>query len=189
MTAGLEWNEDVPYGHPDNTPAKFARASDPIAFVLGRPLVADPGAKFLYNGGLTQLLAAIVKHSTGQNVEQFTRANLLGPLGIEAFEWAKRAAGEPDADPGLRLRSRDLAKIGLLLKNRGQWGARQLLQAKLVDEAVAAHIVIPQEGEAAALGDQQAYGVPDLALFIPDRPRKGSSDRAERQWRAEDLHR
>lgn len=158
MTAGLAWNEDVPYGHADNTPAKFAGASDPIGFVLARPLVTAPGAKFLYNGGLTQLLAAIVKRSTGQNIEQFTRANLLSPLGIRSYEWAKRPDGEPDADSGLRLRSRDLAKIGLLIRNKGRWRGRQLLPVRLVDDAVAGHIVIPQEGEAAALGDRQAYG-------------------------------
>lgn len=158
MTAGLGWNEDVPYGHFDNTPAKFARAADPIEFVLARPLITAPGTKFLYNGGLTQLLAEIVKRSTGQNVEQFTHAHLLSPLGIRSYEWAKRRDGEPDADSGLRLRSRDLAKIGLLIMNRGQWRGRQLLPAKLVDDAVGEHIVIPQEGEAAALGDRQAYG-------------------------------
>lgn len=158
MTAGLEWNEDVPYGHPDSSPAKFARAPDPIAFVLGRPLVTAPGTKFLYNGGLTQLLAAIVERSTGEDIEQFTDRNLLSPLGIRSYEWAKRADGKPDADSGLRLRSRDLAKVGLLVRNRGEWSGRRLLPAKLVDDAVAGHIVIPQEGEAAALGDQQAYG-------------------------------
>lgn len=158
MTAGLDWNEEVPYAHPANTPAQFKKAPDALAFVLGRDLVELPGTKFNYNGGLTQLLAAIVKRSTGKNVAEYTREHLFSPLGIRTFEWAKRDDGEPDADSGLRLRSRDMAKIGLFLANRGRWGRKRILPTNLVDEALSAHVQIPQEGEAAALGDRQAYG-------------------------------
>ena len=158
MTAGLDWNEDVPFSHPDSSPAQLGDAPDPIDFVLGRRLVAPPGGIFTYNGGLTQILAAIIHRSTGRNVEEFTREHLFSPLGIQGLEWAKRRDGEPDADSGLRLRSRDMAKIGLLLANRGNWAGRQILSSRLVEEAVSEHVDIPQQGEAAALGDRQGYG-------------------------------
>lgn len=158
MTAGLDWNEDVPSSHPDSSAAQFNNAPDPIDFVLGRRLVATPGSTFSYNGGLTQLLAAIVHRSTGRNVEEFTREHLFSPLGIQRFEWAKRQDGEPDADSGLRLRARDLAKIGLLLASRGRWGTTQILSSSLVEEAVSEHVDIPQHREAAAPTERQGYG-------------------------------
>lgn len=158
MTAGLDWNEDVPFSHPDSSPAKFKVAPDVLDFVLGRALVAQPGAQFNYNGGLTQLLAAIVHRSTGTDVEEFTKNELLSPLGIQTSDWAKREDGEPDADSGLRLRSRDMAKIGLLFGNKGRWGEKRILPSSLIEEAVSQHIAIPQVGEAAALGDRQGYG-------------------------------
>jgi len=147
MTAGFE-----AYGDGRFLPTETVR------LLFRRNLVAPPGAKFAYNGGLTQLLAEIVHRSTGRDIEEFTREQLLAPLGIETSEWAKRQDGEPDADSGLRLLSRDLAKIGLLLVNKGRWGGQPILPARLVDEAVAAQIEIPQEGEAAALGDRMGYG-------------------------------
>jgi len=158
MTAGLDWNEDVPFSHPDSSPAKFKEAPDALHFVFSRRLVAPPGTKFTYNGGLTQILAAIVHRSTGRDVEEFTRQHLFSPLGIRSSEWAKRQDGEPDADSGLRLRSRDMAKIGLLLASEGRWGRKQILSSRLVEQAVSKHVDIPQEGEAAALGDRQGYG-------------------------------
>lgn len=147
MTAGLESRADGAF-LPNET----------VALLFRRPLVAPPGAKFAYNGGMTQLLAEIVQRSTGRDIEEYTREQLLLPLGILTSEWAKRLDGEPDADSGLRLRSRDLAKIGLLIRNRGRWGGKQILRAQWVHEAVTAHIDIPQEGEAAAVGDRMGYG-------------------------------
>ncbi len=158
MTAGLDWNEDVPFSHPDSSLAQLGDAPDPIDFVLGRRLVAPPGSIFTYNGGLTQLLAAIIHRSTGRNVEEFTREHLFSPLGIQRYEWAKRRDGEPDADSGLRLRSRDMARIGLLLANGGEWGDRRILSSRLVEEAVSEQVNIPLQVEAAALGDRQGYG-------------------------------
>lgn len=160
MTAGFDWSE----GHAKADNALLSAAPDPLAFVLSRKLVSPPGAKFNYNGGLTELLAAVVERSTGSGIEIFTRDNLLTPLGITRFEWAKRANGKRDPDSGLRLRSRDMAKIGLLLANKGKWGGKQILPARLVKEAVEAHIDIPRTDEAAALGDRLGYG---YQIWIP----------------------
>lgn len=56
MTAGLEWNENIPYTDPANDGSRLARADDPIGFVLSRDLVSKPGEIFNYSGGLTQVL-------------------------------------------------------------------------------------------------------------------------------------
>jgi CubicO group peptidase (beta-lactamase class C family) len=158
MTAGLDWNEEVAFSHPSSSAAGFQRATDALDYILGRGLIAVPGARFNYNGGLTQLLAAIVHRATGRNIEAYVRDELLTPLGIGHYQWAPRPDGEPDADSGLRLRSRDMAKIGLLIAHRGRWAGRRILTARSVEEAVAEHIAIPQPPEAAALGDRQGYG-------------------------------
>ena len=157
MTAGLDWQEDLPYADPRNTAGQMNQAPDTLAFVLGRPLVAAPGARFNYNGGLTQLLAAVVQRATGLDIDRYAQANLLAPLGITRHEWARMETGQPDADSGLRLRSRDLAKIGLLLMNRGEWNGHQLIPADHIDDAVAEHFRIPP-GPDAYPGDTQGYG-------------------------------
>lgn len=147
MTAGFKARQNGAF-LPDETIASYFR----------RALVAPVGLKFAYDGGLTQVLAEIVHRSTGRDIEEYVREQLFAPAGIVTSEWAKRPDGKPDADSGLRLRSRDLAKIGLLIRNKGRWGGRQILPAQLMEEAVTAHIDIPQEGEAAAVGDRMGYG-------------------------------
>jgi CubicO group peptidase (beta-lactamase class C family) len=68
MTSGFEWNEDLPYSDPENSEIKMTSSPDPIAYVLSRPLESDPGKAWKYNGGTTQLLAAILEKKTGRKV-------------------------------------------------------------------------------------------------------------------------
>lgn len=155
MTPGLEWSEAFSYSNPANTAYQMNRAPDTIGFVLGRKLVNKPGTKFEYSGGTTQLLAAIIKKTTGSNIEEFTRRQLLAPLGITKYEWAELKPGEPDADSGLRLRSRDLAKIGLLLVNGGMWNGKRIVPEKLIAEAMAEHAKVSSDEKT---GDVVTYG-------------------------------
>lgn len=139
MTPGLEWNEAFSYSNPDNTAYQMNRAADTIEFVLSRKLANKPGTKFEYSGGTTQLLAAIIKKTTGSDIESFTKKHLLTPLGITKYEWAELKPGQPDADSGLRLRSRDLAKIGSLVMDGGMWNGKRILPERLIAEAMAEH--------------------------------------------------
>jgi CubicO group peptidase (beta-lactamase class C family) len=51
MTAGLEWNEEVPYTDPRNDEIRITRDSQPLRYALARPFALDPGGDFNYNGG------------------------------------------------------------------------------------------------------------------------------------------
>ncbi len=147
MTPGLDWNEELPPLDPKNTHFQMNNAPDPIEYVLSRRLIKGPGAAFEYNSGTTQLLAVIIKKTTGMNVEQLVKTHLLGPLGIKKYEFSKWMGGEPDADSGLRLRSRDLAKIGMLLINGGQWKGKQIIPAKLIEDATKPWIKVSEDAD------------------------------------------
>jgi CubicO group peptidase (beta-lactamase class C family) len=143
MSAGLEWDEDISYADPKNSERLLDQAKDPVAFVLGQKLVTKPGAAFRYNGGLTQILAEIVERKTGVGIEEYVVKNLFTPLGITKYEWAKLENGDPSAASGLRLRTRDMAKLGLLVWQEGKWQGKRLIGASLVRDAVKSHISLP----------------------------------------------
>ena len=46
MSAGFEWNEDVPYTDPKNDEIAMNRSPDPIHYVLARPMVSAPGTSW-----------------------------------------------------------------------------------------------------------------------------------------------
>lgn len=154
MTPGFEWNEGFSYSNPANTAFQMNRAPDTIEFVLSRKLVNKPGTAFEYNGGTTQLLAAIIKKTTGSDIKSFTKQHLFTPLGITNYEWAK-LKGEPDADSGLRLRSRDIGKIGLFLANGGKWNGKRIVPEKLIAEAMAQHAKVSSDEKT---GEVVTYG-------------------------------
>lgn len=141
MTSGIEWNEEVPYSDPLNSEIQMITSPNPIEFVLSRPMELAPGKAWKYNGGTTQLLAAILKKTTGLEVDQFAGQFLFKPLGINRFEWVKYPEMElPAAASGLRLRSRDLLKIGMLYSNAGKWNGKQLIPEDWVKRSIQSHI-------------------------------------------------
>lgn len=132
MTMGLDWNEDLPYSDPRNSEIAMERSADRYRYVLERPVVADPGTVWRYSGGATALLGRLISQGTGQSLDAFARSRLFNPLGIDDVEWVSGRNGEPAAASGLRLRAPDLARVGQLLLQRGQWEGRSIVPAEWV---------------------------------------------------------
>lgn len=141
MTSGLKWNEDVPYDNPENSEIQMIRSGHPAEYVLSQPMEQPPGKQWKYNGGTTQLLAAIIEKTTGQHIKEFAAKNLFQPLGITKFVWAiYPGTTEYAAASGLRLRSRDLLRFGLLYLNNGVWNGKQIVPRSWVNASVQPYI-------------------------------------------------
>jgi CubicO group peptidase (beta-lactamase class C family) len=157
MTSGLEWNEDVPYNDPRNDEIRMTRDSQPLRYALSRRFAVDPGTDFRYNGGLTQVIAAVIERATGTSLEDYARTRLFEPLGITDVEWMGDLAGMPAAASGLRMRARDLAKFGSLYLHGGRWNDRQVIPADWVQLSSRRHFRFrPRSG--ADAGGEFGYG-------------------------------
>jgi CubicO group peptidase (beta-lactamase class C family) len=136
MTAGLRWIEATPQtGDDDNDEARMHMSRDQARYVLGLPMTAPPGQEFFYNTGTLQLLSAIMRKVTGAPLDAFARANLFEPMGIAPAEW-NRIRGDTDAGGGLRLKPRDMVKIGQLVLAGGTWNGRQLVSKAWIDASM-----------------------------------------------------
>jgi CubicO group peptidase (beta-lactamase class C family) len=133
MTAGLQWDENIPYSDPRNDEIRMTRDPQPLRYALSRPFTHDPGAEFNYNGGLVQVMAAVIERAVKMPIEEYARTKLFAPLGIDTVEWVGDLAGMPAAASGLRLRARDMAKFGSLYLHAGRWNGRQVLPADWVE--------------------------------------------------------
>ncbi|WJH39811.1 serine hydrolase [Aliirhizobium terrae] len=138
MTSGFHTNEQLPYTHPSNTERLMAISVDPYRSVLERRLVAKPGTRWAYSGGDTMLLSKIVQNASGQTLTAFAEDNLFKPLGITTYRWmALKASGETAAYGGLKLRPRDMAKLGLLVLQQGRYADKQVVSQDWIKTSTA----------------------------------------------------
>ncbi len=128
MTLGTDWPElGIPYSDPSNSEVAMEAAADRYRFILERPIVAEPGTKWIYNGGATALLGRLIAKGTGKSLPEYARSALFAPLGLDAAQWATGRDGEPIAASGLSMVPRDLARIGQLVLQDGAWLGRQVV--------------------------------------------------------------
>ena len=136
MTSGIAWNERLSYSDPENSEIRMDTAPDPYKYVLEQPLTTEPGTKWNYSGGSTNLLGAILQKVTQKPLAEFAREALFEPLGITEFEWSRMLSGEIAASSGLRLRPRDMAKLGQLVLSQGEWKGKRIVSASWLRESL-----------------------------------------------------
>lgn len=146
MTAGLEWNEDLPYNDPNNSADLMEATHDWVQYVINQPMAAEPGKVFVYSSGVTELLAHIFKRVTGRNVDEYAADYLFKPLDIR-YHWKHEPAGLPDTEGGLYLSTSDLAKIGLLFLHGGVWGDTQIVPRDWVEASVSSDMFVEDENQ------------------------------------------
>ena len=119
---------------PDPT-TKLAGQGNWVKYFLSVPIIDTPGKKFLYNSVGTYMLSAIVQKVTGQKVIDYLRPRLFEPLGIEGMDWEISPQGVNSGGWGLRLKTEDMAKFGLLYLQKGMWRGKQILSKEWIEEA------------------------------------------------------
>ena len=150
----------------------FATSPDWVRAVLTTPS-RPPGKSFGYSSGGSHLLSAILITATGQSVLDYARAKLLDPLDIPTrpafqplptasnidayqnagFAWPLDPQQRHAGFGFLKLRPRDMAKIGTLYLNGGRWQGRQLVPAAWIRDATTAHVPAA-DGATASYGYQ-----------------------------------
>ena len=140
MSQGLAWNEDIPYSNSANSEIRMDYSPDPVRYALSQPVESPLGAVYNYSGGSATVIAALLHQATGKRLDDLARTDLFGPLGITDIEWIHYPTGDPVAASGLRLRPRDLAKIGQLVLDHGSWNGRQLVPADWIAAATSPQI-------------------------------------------------
>ena len=144
MTAGFDWNEDLPYIDPKNTFSIMVFTPDWVQFTIDRPMAHDPGELFQYNSGETVLLGHIFRLATGVDLEEYAVKHLFEPLGINDYFWKRTPYGLVDTQEGLYVAPRDIAKIAYLYLHHGQWEDRQVVPEQWVKASIKPSVDVPE---------------------------------------------
>lgn len=131
MSAGLA---------PDPTFTITANDTNWVKAFLAKPVVNEPGTKFLYNSMASYMLSAIVQKVTGHNELDYLTPRLFQPLGIQGTDWEVDPRNINTGGWGLRIKTEDMAKFGQLYLQKGKWNGKQLLPQAWVEEATTAKI-------------------------------------------------
>lgn len=132
MSAGFECDALGAIG--DN--GVYATRDNWVQASLDLPMTYQPGTRFSYCNPATTLLSGLINETTGMSALDYARVNLFAPMGIYDVAWIADSRGVNFGADGLQLNLRDLAKIGLLYLQNGQWDGRQLIPAAWVTESV-----------------------------------------------------
>ena len=122
-------------GH-DVEPSGFrgGEETDWVQAFLAHPVVHKPGTFYLYNSLGTYMLSAIVQKVTGEKVVDYLDTRLFQPLHIDTPKWDESPQGINCGGWGLYLKTEDLAKMGQLLLQQGEWNGKQIIPAEWVSE-------------------------------------------------------
>ncbi len=98
-----------------------------VDFALASDLSHPVGKFHVYNNKAVNLLAGIIEKADGRKLDQLMKEEIFTPLGISDYQWPTDQIGNPYVMAFLKLYPEDLAKIGQLALNRGNWQGRQLI--------------------------------------------------------------
>jgi len=110
-------------------------ADDAVQYVLDLAMAFEPGSRFEYTNCVSHLLSCLITEKTGMSASEYADEHLFGPLGITNYEWDADDMGRSWGYSNLHMRPRDMAKIGYLFLNEGEWDGEQLISESWVREA------------------------------------------------------
>ena len=133
MEGGLNWNEDYKSPFLPNAKAYYGKSLEEAVFL--RDFKNEPGKKFEYQSGATQLLGFALRKSMQKTLAAYASEKFWKPLGMEQnAAWTTDDFGMEKAFCCIHSTSRDFAKLGQLFLNDGKFGDMQILDASFVEK-------------------------------------------------------
>lgn len=141
MTSGLPGDDNLPmeylFGGEDGFSLapewQFLRAKDSGLAAFLTEQAAAPGEKYIYSSGAgSQTLACLISRAVKQNLYDYAKEKLFGPLGMTSVTWDAAQDGNSYGGFGISMTSRDMARFGYLYLRYGKWDGEQILPADYV---------------------------------------------------------
>jgi CubicO group peptidase (beta-lactamase class C family) len=119
--------------------------AEPVRGFLLIPPDREPGTVFAYSQPCTYTLASIIQRNAGMPLTQYLRPRLFDPLGIGHVGWHTLGRGREQGFSGFHARTEDIAKLGQLYLQKGQWDGVQLIPGDWVEQATSTQVSNPDQ--------------------------------------------
>lgn len=141
MASGVKFNEDyMDFWSDINKMGRvLALGFSMDAFADGlKERDAQPGTAWHYVSIDTHVIGMVIRGATGRPVAELMEEKIIGPMGLEAAPYyVTDGLGEPFVLGGLNLRTRDYARIGQMVLQRGFWNGQQIVPADWIAASTA----------------------------------------------------
>jgi CubicO group peptidase (beta-lactamase class C family) len=138
MSSGLKCRDSYRYGYIGYR--EMLNSQDWIQHVLNLPMETSPGQTFNYSNGVSHLLSGILQNATNMTTLDFAKQHLFTPLGITDVKWQTSPQGIYTGWARIMMTPHDMAKIGWLSLNKGQWEGKQIVSKAWVNESTKGHM-------------------------------------------------
>lgn len=163
MSSGVAFNEDyLDFWSDINKMGRvLALGGSMDGFAAGLTTrAAEPGSRRHYVSIDTHVIGMVIRGATGQDIPALLNNRILEPMGLEADPYyLSDGDGVSFVLGGLNLRTRDYARFGQMILQRGQWQGKQVVPADWVQA-----MTRPQAKDGSLYGFQ---------WWIPDDPAPG----------------
>lgn len=125
---------------------------DFLQYLFRTELVAEPGEKWIYSDAAFYLLSRIITKKTGRLLDELMWREVFSPLEFQEMAWSKCPLGYPMGATGLYIRTRDMAKLGVLYLQSGTYGGKRIVSERWT------RLVLDRGYEFCPIGENGAYG-------------------------------
>ena len=137
MCSGTNWDEAYYSPLSITTRAYFDDNLEKV--ILGLKVVDEPGTKYKYSSGDTQLLAMVIEKATGKKLYDYLTESFWKPLGCENATLWQVDSEEHDLVKAyccIASNAKDFARFGKLYKDHGKWNNKQILDSAFVAKSI-----------------------------------------------------
>lgn len=165
MASGLDWTESGANPLSDNAESYYGW--DLHGLVTSQKLISEPGKKFHYQSGNTELLGYIVEKATGVDLTKYAEDKLWSKIGANsnAYWSLDKKGGDEKSFCCIYATARDYARIGSLLLHKGKVGDKQIIPRWFYDE-----MIVPAKLSTAEGVPNRRYGLHIWTYFGKTNP-------------------
>jgi CubicO group peptidase (beta-lactamase class C family) len=177
MSSGVAFNEDYLdfFSDINKMGRVLALGGSMDAFAAGLTTrAAEPGSRWHYVSIDTHVLGMVIRGATGRDIPELLEEKLLHPLGLQGdVVMLTDGLGVSFVLGGLNMTTRDYARLGQMVLQRGQWQGAQIVPADWIAQSTAAQAA---DGSAygyqwwipanAAPGEVMAQGIYGQYIYI-----------------------
>ncbi|MFP4845618.1 serine hydrolase domain-containing protein [Winogradskyella sp. PE311] len=134
MASGLDADSDD--WNTKGNAGKWIGKDNWIDFILSVPLAYRPGEKWIYADINAVLIGAIIEETSGMSLRDFAIKHVFKPLRVTEYYWFTNASNQTGAAGNLYLSTLDLAKLGVLVANKGKWLNKQIVKEDYITKLI-----------------------------------------------------